>query len=477
MMRRTWALLVAATILVGCGKDGGNGSIVGEGGAGDAASGDGGTGNTISDASDSGPSGVSDGSGGTESGSGDGGTATTVNCPPLPPARGAPITVTAAQAAELHEIVDSASEGATILLEPGTYRLARRLMFAQDGVTVRSTTDNASDVILDATYTVNEAVVIQANDVTIAHVTITHAVDHPVHASPPDGNVNISGTRLYGLRIIDGGEQFVKVNANAARTAFVDNGSLECSVLELTDEGRPHVERSTGGCYTGGIDAHGARGWVIRNNHFEGIYCENEGLAEHAVHMWNGCRDTVVENNTIINCARGIGFGMGDGNASLRAYDDAPYGGASLGHYDGIIRNNVIYADIDFPSGYDSGISLEQARHPIVLHNTVVSTRPGSFYTSIDYRFSGTDALIRNNLTDRITVRNGAAGTADHNLENTPLAYFVDPGSDFHLVASATSAIDLGSLEAASGVDIDGERHAEGAPDLGADELLPRASR
>jgi hypothetical protein len=280
------------------------------------------------------------------------------------------------------------------------------------------------------------------------------------------------------VHLVDGGEQFVKVNANAAQTAFVDDGTVECSSFVMTDAGRTHVERGVNGCYTGGIDVHAARGWTVRSNCFEGIYCETEGLAEHAIHFWRGCRDTLVENNTIINCARGIGFGMGDGDgdrpASDRSWPDSPYGGADLGHVDGIIRNNVIWADIEFATGYDSGITIEQARQPLVVHNTVVSTTSvPPFFSSIDYRFARTDVIIQNNLTRRITQRNDAAGTVADNLEDTPLGYFVDPGSDFHLTDTASGAIDQGVTVAESGLDLDGEPHDVEAPDLGADEYRP----
>jgi hypothetical protein len=277
---------------------------------------------------------------------------------------------------------------------------------------------------------------------------------------------------LYGLRLIDGGQQFVKVNANTGRTAWVDSGRLACSFFQLTDAGRPHVDQSIP-CYTGGIDAHGSRGWSVQWNRFEDIQCAGQGLAEHAIHFWDGARDTIAENNTIVNCARGIGFGLGD-TGTGRAYADDPYPGAGfIGHYDGIIRNNVIYATVPY---YDTGIGLEQARGARVYHNTVThapSAAPG-FFSSIDYRSANTVADIRNNLAARITQRDGASGRVESNLENVPASYFVDPASvNLHLTSGAMLAIDRGVVLDGAGVDIDGEPHSYGPPDLGADEWHP----
>jgi hypothetical protein len=205
----------------------------------------------------------------------------------------------------------------------------------------------------------------------------------------------------------------------------------------------------------------------VRNNRFEGIYCAGEGLAEHAIHFWKRSRATLVENNVIINCASGIGFGMGDTDTGTRVYADAPYGG-DLGHIDGVIRSNVIYADIDY---FDTGIEIIQARQPLVVHNSVVSWVGAGFFSSIDYRFGRTQAVIQNNLVRRITVRDGASGTVDHNLPDTPESYFVGPTQgDFHLTSSANLAIDRGVALSENGLDLDGEPHTYGAPDLGADE-------
>jgi hypothetical protein len=107
-----------------------------------------------------------------------------------------------------------------------------------------------------------------------------------------------------------------------------------------------------------------------------------------------------------------------------------------------------------------------------VLHNTVLAADTVSgFFSSIDYRFSETDATIANNLTRRITARDGATATLESNLEDAPSALFVDvPSLDFRLREDASEAIDRGVVHAESGIDLDGKPRTDGAPDLGAYE-------
>jgi len=414
-----------------------------------------------------GDGGGADGDGG---GGGDAGAAA-FGCPALPAPEGNVIDVTPDQADELPDIVRGAATGDTISLADGTYSLPATLQMAVAGVTLRSASDDPAAVILDASYTVAEAVQVSASDVTIAHLTITRAVDHPVHVVAPDGGPDVTGFVLYGARLIDGGEQFLKVNPGAARDAWVDGGRVECTLFRLTDEGRPMVERDPGGCYTGGVDVHAGRGWVVRQNRFEDIYCAGEGLAEHAVHFWVGSRDTLVEDNVIVDCARGIGFGLGEeGNGEGRDYDDDPYPGAGyIGHYDGLIRNNAVWAAIEW---FDTGIGLEQARGARVYHNTVVSADSAAdFFASIDVRFDNSVAAVTNNLTRRISQREGGSGTVDSNAEMVDPAIFVDAAAgDLHLAAGADLAIDKGIAVEDAGLDLDGEPHTSGAPDLGADE-------
>jgi hypothetical protein len=479
MRKALLALVIAAAALSSCSDDSSNrDDALSDAQSGtdtaDATSPDTGSDATDPDATspDTGSDAGSDASGdaGSQDDAGDGATTDPLACPALPASTGEEVRVGPSEVADLPQIVREAATGTTIVLEDGTYALGAPLQFRTAGVTLRSASDDATKVVLDADYNVTEPFYIVASDVTVAHVTIKRAIDHPVHITPGGGSTDVTGTLLYGLRIIDGGEQFVKVNPNGARTHWVDDGRIECSYFAMTDAGRPNVERSPGGCYTGGVDVHSGRGWVVRNNEFRDIYCAGEGLAEHAIHFWSASRDTLVENNLIVNCARGVGFGLVE-NGGTRPYADDPYPNAGyVGHYDGIIRNNVVYADNPW---FDTGIELAQARGARVFHNTIFSTNAATgFYSSIDYRFSNTDAEIRNNLVNRITRRNDAQGQVDHNEEGIDASFFVDAANlDFHLSGDATAAIDQGVVVDAAGVDLDGEPHDRGAgPDLGADE-------
>ena len=388
-------------------------------------------------------------------------------CRPLAAASGPTIRVRPAQARSLPAIVSRAPRGATILLADGRYRIGSTLVVSTARLTIRSLSGRPGAVVLDGSYATGDLVAVAASNVTIAELTLTRASYHLVHIVPRDAGPTIRRVRLYRLRLLDGAEQFVKVNPNAARSAFVDAGRVECSSFRLTDRGRPHVPSDFQPCYTGGIDAHGARGWIVHLNRFENIRC-GEGLAEHAVHFWTGSRDTLVERNTIVDCARGIGFGLGERTDWATRYPDAA-GDGYVGHHDGIIRNNVVIAG---RPGMDTGIGLEQARGARVYHNTVYAgARAAGYFSSLDYRFPNTAADIRNNLVTRITTRNGATATLARNVESVPARWFRNPARlDFHLRPGAGGAIDRGVSVNAAGLDIDGRPHTVGPPDLGADE-------
>lgn len=392
-------------------------------------------------------------------------------CKPLPAPTGKVTEIGAGQVGQLSAAVGSASDGETIRLADGTYDLgSTALVFRTPGVTLRSKSGNREAVVLDAKGTTGEPIAIYASRTVIAHLTIKSAYNHAVHVSTDTGPV--TGVRLHDLHLIDPGQQAVKVNPNAARTFFADDGEITCSRMELTNAGRPLVRDN---CYTGGVDIHWGRGWRVADNAIEGFWCA-AGLSEHAVHVWTGSRDTVVERNLIRNCARGVGFGLGQ-TVTGRTYPDAPCGGKSnVGHYGGVIRNNTVFADsaalFASAAGFDTGVALEQACEAKVLHNTVFST--AAPFSAIEWRFANTSATLLNNLTShRQIARDGATADARGNVETAVPALFVDAAAgDLHLAPTAAAAIAKGVAVPAGQCDADLDGDPRGAtPDVGADEV------
>ncbi|MBI5649081.1 MAG: hypothetical protein HZC40_01315 [Chloroflexi bacterium] len=392
-------------------------------------------------------------------------------CPPLALPTGTIVNVSTV--AQLQSAVNSATAGTTILIADGTYNLnGVYLRVATSNVTLRSASGNRAAVILDGNYITTEIIQIVASNITLADLTLRAAYYHPIHVMTVAGAHTLN-TLIYNVHIIDPGEQAIKINS-AATGYYTDSGTIACSRIELTDAGRAQIRNN---CYTGGIDAHQSRGWVVRDNHIEGFWCA-AGLSEHAIHFWVGSRDTLAERNTLVNNARGIGFGLVE-NGTGRAYGDAPCPTASgyVDHYGGIARNNFVFANRAalFASeyGFDCGICVWQTCGAQILHNTVASTQVP--FSSIEWRFSNTVVDLTNNLVTHNLRDRGGVDTQAGNLENAPLTLFVDGANgNLHLNASASVAINQGAMLAAGlcDDDIDGNARPSGAArDIGADEL------
>ena len=398
-------------------------------------------------------------------------------CDPLPGPTGRVLNVDPSTIGDINGVIAGAGVGDTIEFTDGTYDLAGIYLWVdRPGITLRSASGNRDAVILDGGYTTTEVITIAVSDVTVADLTIRRARTHGIHVVSTDAG-DTRSTLIYNVRIVDPSQQAIKINPGPPEY-FVDDGVVACSRLEMTDEGRPHIDPTSGGCYTGGIDAHQARGWVFRDNEIEGFWCA-AGLSEHGIHCWRGCRDTLVERNVLVDNARGIGFGLAtDGTA--RTYSDDPCpeaAGGYVDHYGGIVRNNFVFASraelFASSSGFDCGICLWSACRARVVHNSVVST--SAPFSSIEWRFATSAAVdISNNIvTHSLLARDGASATEGVNLHDATLDLFVDGAAgDLHLAPSALEAIDQG-LVLAPGLctdDIDGDPR-DSTPDIGADEI------
>lgn len=372
--------------------------------------------------------------------------------PPLPAPAGTVVNVSTEP--QLQSAVRGIRSNTTIVLAPGMYVLTKSLSFngRLTDIGIRGATTKRDDVVLAgpgmtrANYGNTPDGVRSGGDVqglTIANLTLKDFYRHPIIF-----NAGTERPHVYNVHLIDAGQQFIKSNPDSSGGG-VNDGVVEYSILEYTTTARDY--------YTNGIDVHTGANWIIRHNLFRNIVAPSGQLAGPAILMWNRSSNTLTEGNTFVNCARGISYGLIE-----RSGHD---------HSGGIIRNNVFYRSSAQPG--DTGIHVADSPNTQVLNNTLFLS--GTYSASIEYRYAGTTGVvIANNLLDGvIRARDGATGTELSNRPGVGADLFVNvKEGDFHLVATATTAIDRGVTVAAVTRDWDGDPRPHGeAYDIGADEF------
>ncbi|MBN1517902.1 right-handed parallel beta-helix repeat-containing protein [Candidatus Sumerlaeota bacterium] len=372
-------------------------------------------------------------------------------------------TYTVSTISELESAVSEANdagEPATILIADGVYVLNVPLLHILcDGLIIRSASGNRDAVIIRGpdegpSATATHTFLIPASNVTIADITFGWCRWHGIQLqgeSPSDA----SGLWVHNCRIVNCNEQFIKGSSSSGDPVGATDGIIENCLFEFTSGWAYQY-------YTGGIDIHKGVNWIVRDNLFRNIRNPGSGIAEHAVHFWNRCptqeQNVIVERNWVVNCDRGIGFG-------LSSYDGGHNGGASA------IRDNFVYNDGAGPNT-DVGIGLEYADNVQVDNNTVYIA---TYWAPMEYRFTSNGVIYRNNLVNlAIRDRNDAPlAVMLSNLESVDEAWFVDlTGGDLHLAGAIPQVVDQGASLTEFSLDIDNQRRPEGAAwDIGADEL------
>lgn len=383
--------------------------------------------------------------------------ASSLYAPPAAPQAGTVVQVSSEP--ELQNAVAALTSDMTIVLAPGTYKLASTLSIkgTLTNVVITGATNNANDVVLVGMGMANSnygavphgvSVSGSVQGITIANLTIRDVFNHAIALG--------SGTeqpRLYNLRLIDAGRQFVKAYPDG-QGGGVDDGLVEHSVMEYTQGSRD--------ADTGAVHVSTGSRWIVRINRFQNIKAPTGQLAGPAVAMSQGSRDSFIERNTFINCQREIALGLED-----RTPND---------HAGGIVRNNFIVRDFATQGG--TAIQVADSPNTQVLHNTILSNTAST--SLIEYRFRDTTGVVvRNNLLDgQITAHDGARGTsADNYLRATSTMFGAPASGDLHLVATAIEVIDQASGLMDAAGDFDGEVRPQGnGADYGADEYVVVAS-
>lgn len=360
--------------------------------------------------------------------------------------------ITVSTSSELNGAVAEARSGGghyLILLEDGEYQQSMTYVMDQPHITLRGKSGDRSKVVVKGPDS-GHMFLVRESHITLENMTIGTAPGRSTgfveyHIVQVQGEKDADNFTLRNCRLIDATEQMLKVSKDANSSISSDSGLVENCLFEFT----------TGKSlwwYTGGIDAHRSHNWIVRNNTFKNIHNPtpfdgNYDLTEGAIHFWADSRGTLVENNTIINCDRGIMFGL-----------------TTSGHFDGIIRNNFIVTNTDV------GIYIAHAQNTQVYNNTVYLN--SGYRNAIEYRFS--DCInndIRNNLCNGLVrSRDGGEASLGANITTAEKSWFRDIESgDLHLTSRISSVVDKGESVGVT-TDIDGEKR-DSSPDIGADEM------
>lgn len=314
---------------------------------------------------------------------------------------------------------NSSGGNMTILIEDGVYEVATTSSYpyiTASNLVIRSLSGNRDAVILQGNgmnetpnnETVNVIFAV-GNNITIADLTLRQAANNAIA---------VTGENLFvhNVKMENTYEHFIKGNSV---DGGADNGVVQCSLFQYTNFLGPQW-------YIGGIDVHQGDNWIVSDNIFKNIASPDAQLAQHAVSFWNNSTNNTIERNKIINCDRGIGFGLGN----------SPNTG-------GIIRNNMIYNDGSAPND-DVGIGLESSPDTKVYNNTVIIDYPNA----IEYRFSATTNVeITNNLSNQAIVsRDAGQAMLTSNITNAQESWFLDAASgDLRLNSSNPTVINQGT--------------------------------
>jgi len=356
-------------------------------------------------------------------------------------------TVNALQSAVV--IADESGGHVRILVRPGTYVLSKTLDITAPDVAIAGQVGEREHTIIQgdamsSTARIGTLIRVTADHFELSNLTLERSRYHLIQIAGEEG---AEAPLIHDCILRDSYEQMIKVSSSKAHPDTTSNGGVvENCLFEYTAGVGPQY-------YIGGIDAHGAKQWLVRHNTFRGIASPSHAVAEFAVHFWDRSANDVVERNVILNCDRGVGFGL----------DSAP-------NLAGVIRNNMIYHAANAAPFADVGIALIDSPRSQVYNNTIYFE--DTYPRAIEYRFPSTaDILIANNLLNRaITARGGATGTVVRNVTSARASWFVKAkAGDLHLGARVPEVVKAGIRIQGLVDDIDGRaRPVATDPDVGA---------
>ncbi|MBN1482123.1 T9SS C-terminal target domain-containing protein [candidate division KSB1 bacterium] len=376
---------------------------------------------------------------------------------------------------EFENALNIAQPGDSVLVNDGVYKIQDTwaLQVRINHLTIKSLSGIRDNVVIQGRgmhADSHHGFWVDADFVTIQDLTIQNVRNHCIQT-----HVDADFLSVKNCVLRDAGEQMLKVPMDENIDSPSESGLVEDCLFEYSQGIGPRD-------YIGGIDCHFAKDWIVRRNVFRDISSPEHAVAEHAVHFWSWSENTLCENNLIINCDRGIGYGL-----------------SNSGHRNGTIRNNIIFHDQSPGGGYaDVSIEVFNSDRTAIYNNTIYQAH-SNYFAGIK-NWGGKNVSILNNVViisdgfyghvqQAIWVTNGGTGPVSYNhvcVPNPDLFASVDVPdvnrvqdvTDFLHIrdAGVTELIDAGTNDLpgapAAFIDFDGTIRPVGAAvDIGADEF------
>jgi hypothetical protein len=296
-------------------------------------------------------------------------------------------TIHVNNAAQLYKAVHKANHAksaTSIVLANGRYNITQRLSFTGSHIHLTSLSGDPSLVILSGqgmkkSPSAEILIDISGSNTSLSGFTLEQSANHLIQVRAEKNTDNFS---LSNCVLRDSYEQLFKVSSSSSSKSFSDNGTIKNCLFEYSAGVGPQY-------YIGGIDAHRSRNWTIVVNTFKNIASPSQHVAEHAIHFWRKSANITVLNNTIEDCDRGIGFGLGN-----------DVNNQTIG---GLIANNSISNTNLSHQFTDTGIILEASPNIEISNNKIFIK--GNYPNAIEYRFVTTkDVVIKDNVTNKAIV-------------------------------------------------------------------------
>lgn len=302
-----------------------------------------------------------------------------------------------------------------IYLTTGEYNLERTLHIQANHVWLLSGSQSPYDVLLKgqgmrATDSVGNLIRVTHSHFVLDGLTLAQSPNHLLQIT---AETRASHAIIRNCIFQDSYEQMIKVSYDLSNSPghFSVNGTIEHSIFQYTQGIAPHY-------YTGGIDALGAKNWLVRHNIFRDIASPAKHIAQHAIHFWVNSSDNQVIENLFVDNDRAIGFGM------VIRHQKPEH--LKYPHQGGEILSNLIYHSANNDPYADTGIVLEASPETVIKDNWVYLEH--GYPRAIEYRFAETQEVkIEGNHTNKLIVsRNKGSAKLVNNYRRLKAEPFVD---------------------------------------------------